>query len=84
MSEDNKINTGYDSIPTAQAIGVGWHVCRAKSCKSNFHWVIRVRCPYCGGIHSHGGGAESTAPYSGHRAADCGKGGYYLPEYKPA
>lgn len=38
---------------------------------------IKVKCPFCGAPHYHGGGAE-ILPIFGHRVADCGRGGYAL------
>jgi hypothetical protein len=38
---------------------------------------IKVKCPFCGVPHYHGGGAE-VLPIFGHRVADCGRGGYAL------
>lgn len=40
-------------------------------------WGIRATCPWCGKVHSHGGGT-ARLPYFGHRAADCTRGGYEL------
>jgi len=38
---------------------------------------IKVKCPFCGVPHYHGGGSE-IIPIFGHRVADCGRGGYAL------
>lgn len=42
---------------------------------TGFH--IKVRCPFCGADHHHGGGAH-VLPTFGHRVADCGLGSYSL------
>lgn len=42
---------------------------------TGFH--IKVRCPFCGADHGHGGGAD-ILPAFGHRVADCGLGSYVL------
>lgn len=42
---------------------------------TGFH--IKVRCPFCGADHHHGGGTHAV-PIFGHRVADCGKGSYFL------
>lgn len=39
--------------------------------------VVKVACPYCKDIHSHGIAKNTTEPLH-HRGADCGKGGYYI------
>lgn len=39
-----------------------------------------VKCPYCGGIHRHGGQGNGTA--QGHRMPDCGNQiGYVVVPY---
>lgn len=40
-------------------------------------WTFRVRCPWCGRMHGHGGGT-GPLPYFGHRTADCDALGGYL------
>lgn len=42
---------------------------------TGFH--IKVRCPFCGADHHHGGGA-GVLPMFGHRVADCALGSYFL------
>ena len=37
--------------------------------------LIYAKCPYCGGVHQHGGGkadrGDAVEAYFGHRAAHC-------------
>ncbi len=33
--------------------------------------ILSVRCPYCGEIHTHGGGRVNEAPSLGHRQSHC-------------
>ena len=42
-------------------------------------WIVDA-CPFCGGRHVHGAGVpeSDSLAYLGHRAADCGRGGYSL------
>ncbi len=40
-------------------------------------WGIHATCPWCGKVHSHGGGTDPL-PYFGHRVADCTRGSYEL------
>jgi hypothetical protein len=42
------------------------------------HWAVKIRCPFCGSIHKHGGGNVSTAPTLGQRSAHCSSGEYLL------
>jgi phage FluMu protein Com len=39
--------------------------------------VVKVKCPYCKDIHSHGI-AKNTNEKLHHRGADCGSGSYYI------
>jgi hypothetical protein len=41
-------------------------------------WRIRVLCPFCGKVHSHGGGDVTGKPTLGQRGAHCGRGEYIL------
>jgi hypothetical protein len=36
-------------------------------------WLLKVRCPYCDRIHTHGGGTDRTevADFLGHRVSHC-------------
>lgn len=45
-------------------------------------WVIRVRCPYCQRIHTHGGGDKDGFIELGPRLAHCGAGDYRLIDTK--
>lgn len=40
-------------------------------------WTVKVRCPYCGSIHKHGGG-NSKKPFLGHRSSHCARGEYVM------
>jgi len=33
--------------------------------------ILSIRCPYCGKIHTHGGGPVNLAPCLGHRLSHC-------------
>lgn len=41
-------------------------------------WLFTTRCPYCKGLHRHGGG-NGPEPYFGNRFSDCAhdRGGTY-------
>lgn len=43
--------------------------------RSDGYWSLTVfRCPWCGGVHRHGGG-DGAAPQLGHKTSNCcGKG----------
>jgi hypothetical protein len=41
--------------------------------RSGVVWALDVRCPHCGGQHTHGGGVHAQ-PLLGHRAAPCAIG----------
>jgi len=45
------------------------------------HLVIKVKCPYCNQLHSHGVKKDMKGIQS--RVADCGKGEYYITIDKP-
>jgi len=45
---------------------------------NNTIWNIRVLCPFCGGIHKHGGGYVTSKPTLGERGSHCGRGSYIL------
>ena len=47
-----------------------------RRCREN--WLIRACCPFCGGVHHHGGGPVEGVPDGGLRLADCGAGCYRL------
>ncbi len=34
-------------------------------------WSLSIKCPYCGGVHRHGGGPTSEPPALGHRVTHC-------------
>jgi hypothetical protein len=46
--------------------------------KSKECYSLKVCCPYCGNLHSHGGGEPVGEILLGSRSAHCGKGEYNL------
>ena len=44
-------------------------------------WLFHVRCPFCGRLHTHGGGNGEQPSNYGHRVSHCGEhaeGGTYI------
>lgn len=68
--EHNANYPGYDA--NAQIV-----IASAKRLTTKSAWTLAATCPYCEGLHKHGGGIGET-PMFGHRVAHCGKGGYQL------
>ena len=62
-----------NKTPTAKLLGCYWD---SLEVKRNSFWRIRVRCPFCGEVHLHGGGGDPAGPMMGDRRADCGGGNY--------
>jgi len=47
--------------------------------KSEYCYTLKIKCPYCSKVHSHGGGPSKDAPILGHRGSHCGVlGGYNI------
>jgi hypothetical protein len=67
----------FARLSHAQADGTGptAKVTRLTFEGTGFH--IKVRCPFCGADHNHGGAAR-VLPMFGHRVADCALGSYFL------